>query len=162
MSIKLENYNQGLIDKFFKDWIGISVEIPDDQELQPCILYLDFSSHCFATSAYKFLNDWQDFNGEQALNFSLIEESDTQISCYFFTPKYPYFKKGTFRGNFDIEKIRTFFRAVNVQPEFLVVARYADANFDVQDVELEGNGVWLKHARYRQRSKVKEGQIEFE
>ena len=162
MILKEDTYNQELIDKYFKSWIGIGVSLPENPGIDPLILYLDFKSHCAAAHAYTFLVKWQDFTGAKQLRFSIIEEADNSISCYFYTPGFPFFKRGRFSGNFTPEKIKRFIDLQKQYPDFKVLTRYADKNYDVQDFEKQTETVELNTLRYRTRQSQKAGQLEFE
>ena len=162
MTFRADTYNQALIDKYFKAWIGISVSLPLAPETDPLIFYLDFNSHCNAAHAYTFLGKWQNFNGEKQLRLSLIEETDGTLSCYFFTPGFSGLKRGRFKLHFPPERLTGFVALQKAQPDFKVVVRYADKNYDVQDFEKQDVPIILNALSYRKRESVKKGQMEFE
>lgn len=162
MILKEDTYSQELINKYFKNWIGIGVALPDDPADEALVLYLDFKSHCAAAHAYSFLVKWQDFTGPKHLRFSIVDEGDDRISCYFYTPGFPFFKRGRFTGNFNPEKIKRFIELQKQYPDFKVLTRYADKNYDVQDFEKQAETVELNTIRYRSRQSLKAGQVEFE
>lgn len=162
MLLNQSTYNQELINKYFKSWIGVGVFLPADPADEPPILYLDFKSHCAAAHAYSFLVKWQDFPEPKKLCFSIIEEDDERISCYFYTPGFPFFERGRFSGNFNAEKLKRFMELQKDYPDFKLLTRYADKNYDIQDFEKQAETIELNTLRYRTRQSLKAGQVEFE
>lgn len=162
MSFTPELYNQEFIDKYFKGWIGVSVDIPKKPDSEPMVLNLEFRSKCSASGSLVFLYRWQAFSGDKKLRLNLIEEPDGSLSCYFFTPGYPYFKHGRFEKHLNWDKIRKFVELQKKYSAFQVVARYADQNFDVCEADTQNLVIFLDNLGFRQRSKVKEGELEFE
>jgi len=162
MSFNAEIYNQEFIDKYFKGWIGISVDLPAKPDTEPLVLYLEFNSNCNASGSLVFLHRWQTFSGEKGLRLNLIEEPDGHISCYFFTPGYPYFKMGRFKEHVNWKKIRRFVELQKKYSAYQVVTRYADKNYDVQEAESQNIVVFLDNLSFRQREKVNTGELEFE
>jgi len=163
MSSKDAAINQKNIDKYFKGWIGVSVSNRKSPEESLSTLFLEFSSQCHATSAFLFLSQWQNFQSEQSLRFSLIEETDGQLSCYFYTPGTTFSKKATFKGNFNLKKIKQFNADRQKHPEYQVVTRYADKNYDVSEVEDKQDAkVRLNSVTFKRRGKVKEGKAQVE
>ena len=162
MSSKDAPINQKNIDKYFNGWIGISVSNGKSSEESLSTLYLEFKSHCHATSALLFLSQWQNFKFEQSLQFSVIEETDGQLTCNFFTPGTTFSKKAKFKGNFNLGKIKRFIADRQKNPEYQIVTRYADKNYDVSEVEDKEAVVRLHSITFKQRDRIKEGQVEFE
>jgi len=162
MSFSADLYNQEFIDKYFKGWIGVSVDVPDDPDMEPLVFYLEIESKCNASGTLVFLHRWQTFSGDKKLRLNLIEEPDGHLSCYFFTPGYPYFKLGRFKTHVNWDKIRRFVELQKKYSAYQVVTRYADQNYDVQEAESQNIIVFLDNLGFRQREKVKSGELEFE
>ena len=161
MSFSEELYNQEFIDRYFKGWIGISVDVPKEPNIEPMVLNLEFNSQCNASGALVFLHRWQTFSGPKKLRLNLIEEPDGHLSCYFFTPGYPYFKLGRFKNHVNWDKIHRFVELQKKYSAYQVVTRYADENYDVQEAESQNIVVFLDNLSFRQRSKVKKSELEF-
>ena len=153
--------SQDLIDKYFKGWIGISVHISDDNNKEPSILMLDFNSHDKARSAYVFLQTWQNYIFKQYLKFSIVEEKDGSLTCYFYTPGFKYLKKANFRDNINIDKIQKFVQIQKIYSQYLVLARFVDSNYNVVDSVTTENFVALKTLQYRKREEIKTDDIEY-
>lgn len=162
MSFSEDLYNQEFIDKYFKGWIGLSFDIPDDPEAKPMALNLEFNSKCNATAALLFIYRWQVFSVGKRLRFSIVEEADGQISCYFYTPGYPYSKIGRFKKNVNFEKLRHFVELQEKYPAYQIVTRFADQNFDVCEADTQNIIIFLDSLTYRKREKVAKGELEFE
>jgi len=151
MSFSEALYNQAFIDKYFKGWIGISFDIPANPELQPMVLNLEFNSHCTATAALLFIHRWQVFSGDKKLKLTILEDADGQVSCYFYTPGYPYYKPGRFKGNINMEKLHTFVEMQKRYPAFQLITRYADQNFDVCEADTQNIIIFTDALVYRKR-----------
>ncbi|WP_163715499.1 hypothetical protein [Mangrovibacterium lignilyticum] len=162
MSFSADLYNQEFIDKYFKGWIGISVDIPAKPAIEPMLLNLEFDSKCNASGSLVFLHRWQTFSAEKKLRLNLIEEPDGQLSCYFFTPGYPCFKLGRFKSHVNWDKIRRFAELQKEYSAYQVVTRYADQNYDVQEAESQNIIVFLDNLAFRKREKVGQSELEFE
>jgi hypothetical protein len=162
MSFNEDLYNQEFIDKYFKGWIGVSFDLPDNPETKPMALNLEFNSKCSATAALLFLYRWQVFSAGKKLWFSMVEEADGHISCYFYTPGYPYRKQGRFKKHVNFEKLRRFVELQKKYPAYQIVTRFADQNFDVCEAGTQNIIIFLDSLTYRKREKVTKGELEFE
>ncbi len=162
MCIRKDLFNQELIDKYFNGWIGLSVALPENPESDLPTVYLEFKSKCTASGSIVFLHKWQRFEGGEQLQFSLVEEGDGQLSCYFYTPGFPYSKLGRFKRNINLTKIKQFIELQKQHKRFQLKARYADKNFDVQEVDIKDITVYLDHLNYQMRAQVRAPQVEFE
>ena len=162
MSSKDAPITQRNINKYLKGWIGVSVAIAGDSEEDLPVLFLEFGSKCHATSAYLFLSSWQNYLENQSLRFSVVEEADGQLSCSFCTPDTSFSKKEQFRGNFNLEKIKTFVANCQHQPNYRVITRCADENYDVNEVQADDVEVRLCAIDFQKRNRVAEGQVECE
>ncbi len=162
MSFSADLYNQEFIDRYFKGWIGLSFDIPEDPDFKPIALNLEFNSKCNATAALLFIYRWQVFSAGKRLRFSMVEEADGYISCYFYTPGYPYSKKGHFKENVNFEKLRQFVELQQKYQAYQIVTRFADQNFDVCEADTQNIIIFLDSLTYRKRGKVTKGELEFE
>jgi len=151
-------FNQSLVDKYFNNWVGVSAHNAENREIEPSCFGLYFPNHNIASVAYVFLNEWKNWMPENELILSIIKESESKYSFYFYKENRSEFVKGTFEENLIVNDLETFIKNEQVG-KFVVLARYPNSNNDIVDNPSQFF-ITMKGFKFNERKNVQKNDIE--
>ena len=129
--MKYTELTQDIVNKYFKDWIGVSIFNSEDPDKEPSCFAMDFLNFESAISSYEFLREWQNWLHELPLTLSVVKENNTTYSFYIYKQNRWEFVKATFSINLNISKLQIFIK--NEQSRsFVILPRYADDNDNIK------------------------------
>ncbi len=151
-------FNQKLVDQFFKNWVGISTYNTEDSQKGPSVFGLYFPSRKIAVRSYVFLIEWQKWKDDQDMILSVVEESDEKFSFYIYKENRKEFVKGTFSENLNIPELRKFLKNETGR-KFVIIARFPDSNNNIVDNPSQ-NIMLIERLKFAERTNIKSTQIE--
>lgn len=77
-------FNQELVNTYFKNWVGVSALNTDDYEKGPSAFGLYFPDRKTASTSYVFLQEWQKWKPEQPMILSVVKENKEKYSFYIY------------------------------------------------------------------------------
>lgn len=150
--------NQNLVDKYFNNWLGVSAYNAINKDIEPSCLGLYFPNHYIASIAYVFLNEWKNCMPNNKLILSIIKESESKYSFYFYKENRNEFVKGTFEDNLIVNDLKTFIKNEQVR-KFVILARLPNLN----DYIFDNPGqifITMKGFKFNERKDVRKNDIE--
>lgn len=156
--MKYTELTQDIVNKYFKDWIGVSIFNSEDPDKEPSCFGMDFLNFESAISSYEFLREWQNWLHELPLILSVVKENSSTYSFYIYKQYRREFVKATFSINLNINKLQIFIR--NEQSRsFVILPRYADYNDNIVDSYTQ-NVIVFNGVKFLKREEITCGQIE--
>ncbi|WP_289665948.1 hypothetical protein [Flavobacterium panacagri] len=151
-------FNQNLVDEYIHSWNGVSVYNTENYNIGHSVLGLYFPSPSIGTKAYIFLKEWKNWLPDQELIFSIVKESETNYSFYFYKEGRYEFIKGTFQNNLILEDIQNFIK-YDRKRKFVIIARFPNVDNDIIDYPHQ-DVIMLNSFKYSERNKIKTNSIE--
>lgn len=151
-------FSQELVDAFFNSWIGVSTYNTNNYNIGPSAFGLYFPNKSIALKSYLFMKEWNIWQEDYPLTLSIIRESSTKYSFYFFKIGRNEFVKGTFEENLNVEELHHFIENEKNR-KFVVLARYSNQIEDIIDNPIQ-DFFLINGLNYKNRNEVKKGEIE--
>jgi hypothetical protein len=151
-------FNQELVNAYFKNWIGVSALNTDNYEKGPSAFGLYFPNRKVASSSYAFLQEWQKWKPEQPIFLSVVKENKEKYSFYIYKENRREFVKGTFDHNLDTQELQIFLKN-ELEHIFVILARYPDSNNNIMDNPSQ-QIMTIKNLKYKERAEINSSEIE--
>jgi hypothetical protein len=150
--------NQDIVNKYFKNWIGVSIFNTDNPEREPSCFCLDFLDFTSATTSYEFIREWQNWLNELPIILSIVKEDDSKYSFYLYKQNRKEYIKATFSKNLNIKKLELFIKEEKSR-SYVLLPRFPDKDNNIVD-SYTTDVILLKGIRFSNRKDVKTDQIE--
>jgi hypothetical protein len=151
--------NQDIVNKYFKNWIGVSIFNTENPNKEPSCFCLDFLDFDSATSSYEFIREWQNWLSELPLILSIVKENRSKYSFYLYKQNRKEFVEATFSENLNTKKLKAFIEEEKSRT-FVLLPRYSDENNNIVD-SYTTEVIILKGVRYSDRKNIRLNQIEY-